>query len=62
MADLKNIEIMRLEKFLEMEGGYVFDFSNRVFSKFFLETTGKDIYDQQYTFKKFPYNGKFTHL
>jgi len=51
LADLNRIERMRLEKFFEMGTGYVLDFSNRTFSDFVLETTGKDIYDQQYAFK-----------
>mgnify|MGYP001336410670 CR=1 FL=1 len=51
MADLNRIERMRLEKFFEMGTGFVLDFSNRTFSNFVLETTGKDIYGQQYAFK-----------
>ena len=50
MASLTNIERIRLEKFLGMGTGYVLKFSNRTFSNFVLETTGKDIYDQQYAF------------
>jgi hypothetical protein len=51
LAGLTRIERMRLEKFFEMGTGYVIDFSNRTFSDFVLEWTGKDIYDQQYAFK-----------
>jgi Abortive infection C-terminus len=51
LSDLNRIERMRLEKLFEMGTGYVIDFSNRTFSEYVWETTGKDIYDQQYSFK-----------
>lgn len=48
MADLNSIELIKLEKFLEMGSGYVLDFSNRTFQEFILERTGKDIYSDKY--------------
>lgn len=50
MASLTHIDRIKLEKFLGMGTGYVLNFSNRTFSNFVLETTGKDIYDQKYAF------------
>lgn len=48
MSKLKTIEKTKLERFLEMGGGYVCNFSNRTFKEFVSETTGKDIYDDKY--------------
>jgi len=50
MSDLTSIEKLKLEKVLEMEGGYVLDFSNRTFKEFILENTNIDIYDQKYSY------------
>ena len=49
MSELKTIERTKLERFLEMGGGYVCDFTNRTFREFISETTGNDIYDDKYT-------------
>lgn len=48
MATLSRIDKMKLEKLLEMESGYVIDFSNRTFQEFVEESTGIDIYDDKY--------------
>ena len=50
MSDLTNIEKLKLEKFLEMGGGYVLDFSNRTFQEFILDCLGIDIYDNKYDY------------
>lgn len=50
MANLTSIEKLKLEKFLEMGGGYVLDFSNRTFQEFILDNLGIDIYDEKYTY------------
>ncbi len=39
-----------LEKFFEMESGYVLDFSNRTFEEFFNDTFGINIYDEKYNY------------
>lgn len=49
MANLTSIERIKLEKLLDMGGGYVLSFSNRTFTEFILEHTGIDIYDDRYT-------------
>ena len=46
MADLTSTEKQKLEKILEMGGGYVLDFSNRSFREFVEENTGIDIYSE----------------
>lgn len=48
MSGLSNIDKMKLEKFLEMSGGYVLDFSNRTFLEFVAEHTNLNIYDEKY--------------
>ena len=48
MSDLTRIEKLKLERLLQMGGGYVLDFSNRTFAEFVLESTGRDIYDAKY--------------
>ena len=45
MADLTFIEKMKLERLLEMGGGYVLDFSNRTLEAFVLQSVHKNIYD-----------------
>ena len=45
MSSLTHIEKKKLERYLDMEGGYVLDFSNRTFEEFFLEVVGVQIYD-----------------
>jgi hypothetical protein len=50
MSDLSSIEQLKVEKLLQMGGGYVLDFSNRTFREFVLENTGIDIYDEKYKY------------
>ena len=50
MSDLTFIERARLEKVLQMGGGYVLDFSNRTLAEFVVESTGRDIYDARYDY------------
>jgi len=50
MSDLSYLEKMRLEKLLEMSGGYVLDFSNRAFAEFVTDSTSRDIYDSKYSY------------
>ncbi|MGB3493690.1 MAG: restriction endonuclease [Elainellaceae cyanobacterium] len=50
MSDLTSIEKIKLEKLLEMGGGYVLDFSNRKFQEFILENMDIDIYDEKYNY------------
>jgi len=49
MSDLTKIEKLKLEKLLQMGGGYVLDFSNRTFEEFILESVHIDIYDEKYS-------------
>lgn len=49
MSDLSGIEKAKLEKFFEMGGGYVLDFTNRSFTEFFFEHAKVDIYRSTYT-------------
>jgi hypothetical protein len=48
MSDLTATESLRLEKALNMGGGYVLNFSNRSFAEFILLSTGIDIHDPKY--------------
>jgi hypothetical protein len=48
VADLTNLERRKLERLLDMSGGYVLNFVNRTFADFVLDCTGKDIYDARY--------------
>jgi Abortive infection C-terminus len=48
VADLTNLEKRQLERLLGMGSGYVLDFSNRTFSKFVIDSTGRDPYDAKY--------------
>jgi len=50
MANLKSIEKLKLEKFLEMGGGYVLDFSNRTFQEFVLDNAQLDIFNEKYSY------------
>jgi hypothetical protein len=50
MAKLTGIEKRKLEKLLEMGGGYVLDFSNRTLQEFIFDDTGLDIYDDKYNY------------
>lgn len=48
MAELSFMERHTLEKFFEMRGGYVLDFTNRTFAEFVADSTGKNIWDAKY--------------
>ena len=48
MADLSRREKLKLEKFFEMEGGYVLDFSNRTLSNFVFETLNIELYSDNF--------------
>lgn len=48
MSDLTYVEKLKLEKLLEMDGGYVLDFSNRTFHEFILENTKININEDKY--------------
>jgi Protein of unknown function (DUF3644). len=48
MSNLKSIEKLKLEKYLDMGNGYVCDFHYRTFADFFLENTGIDIWSETY--------------
>jgi hypothetical protein len=48
LPKLKQSQIRRLDKLLEMREGYVLDFSNRTFSEFFEDEFGFDIYHEKY--------------
>ncbi len=50
MSDLTGPEKRAFERLLAMGGGYVLDFSNRTFSEFIMESTGRDIYDDRYDY------------
>lgn len=50
MSSLTKIEKRKLERLFEMGGGYVLDFSNRTFAEFLVDSTGLDIYDDQYNY------------
>jgi hypothetical protein len=48
MSDLTFFEKAKLEKLLEMGGGFVLDFSNNTFRQFVAESVGRDIYESNY--------------
>src|SRR3954462_5566820 len=48
MSSLTNIEKRKFERLFGMGTGYVLDFSNRTFSDFVLDSTGREIYDNRY--------------
>lgn len=50
MSNLSIIEKIKLEKLLEMESGYVLDFSNRTFAEFIQDNLDIDIYDEKYNY------------
>jgi len=50
MANLTYFERQTVEKFLEMGGGYVLDFSNRTLQEFLAETLKIDIYSEKYDY------------
>lgn len=49
MSDLTLSEKRKLEKLLDMGGGYVLNFSNRTLDEFVIESVGRSIYDQRYS-------------
>ncbi|MBS4034086.1 MAG: hypothetical protein KGZ85_06450 [Ignavibacterium sp.] len=49
MANLSSTEKLKLEKLLEMDTGYVLNFSNKSFQNFILENTKLDIYSDTYS-------------
>jgi hypothetical protein len=51
MSDLTSVEKLKLEKLLEMESGYILDFSNFTFQEFILENLNIDIYDEKYNYR-----------
>lgn len=51
MSDLNFKEKRYIEKILEMEGGFVLDFSNRTMQEFIIDTMGIDIYIDRYSIK-----------
>jgi len=48
MSDLTNIEKRKFEQLLAMGDGYVLNFSNRTFSEFVIDSTGRNPYDARY--------------
>ena len=50
MSDLTNTEKRKFEKLLDMGGGYVLQFSNRALDEFVIDSIGRSIYDQRYTY------------
>jgi hypothetical protein len=48
MSDLTRQERIRLERLLQMDSGYVLNFSNRTFGDFVVDVTGRDPYDARY--------------
>jgi hypothetical protein len=48
MSTLTNSEKRKFEQLLDMGSGYVLDFSNRTFSEFVADSTGRNIYDVRY--------------
>lgn len=50
MATLTTIEKQVLEKFLQMSGGYVLNFSDRTMGEFFRDDVGINIYSSKYNY------------
>jgi len=50
MSNLSSFEKIKLEKFFEMGGGYILDFSNRTFQEFIIDNFSIDIYDTKYDY------------
>ena len=48
VSDLTNLEKRHFERLLAMSSGYVLDFSNRTFTEFVIDATGRDPYDARY--------------
>jgi len=51
MSSINNIEKLKLEKVLEMGGGYVLDFSDKTFQEFILSTVGVNIREDKYNYQ-----------
>lgn len=51
MSNLTPIEKIKLEKLLDMGGGYVLNFTNATFQEFILDTLQIDIYDEKYDYR-----------
>ena len=49
MSDLTNTEKRKLEKLLDMGGGYVLNFSNCTLDDFVMDSIGRSIYDPRYS-------------
>ncbi len=50
MSDLSNAEKRKFEHLFGMHTGYVLNFSDRTFSEFVRDNTGRDIYDSRYNY------------
>lgn len=50
MSSLTNAERRKFEKFLDMSGGYVLNFSDRTFAEFVADSTGRNIFDPRYNY------------
>jgi len=50
MSDLTNLEKRKLEKLLGMGDGYVLNFSNKTFTEFVMDSTGRNIFDAKYDY------------
>lgn len=50
MSDLTGPEKRKFERLLDMDSGYVLNFSNRTFADFVMDSTGKDINDAEYNY------------
>ena len=50
MSNLSSLEKIKLDKFFEMRGGYILDFSNRTFQEFIMDNFSVDIYDPKYDY------------
>ena len=48
MATLSTVDIKLIDSLFGMSGGYVLDFSNATFARFFSQDVGVDIYDDAY--------------
>lgn len=50
MADLNILEKRAFEKLLDMESGYVLEFSNTSFDNFVIDSVNKSIYEEKYNY------------
>jgi len=50
MSDLTFLEKQKFEKLLGMGSGYVLEFSNRTFTEFVADSTGRNIFDSRYDY------------